>query len=66
MDPIGLIKEGRINVLNISSLSEKQAGVAVSYYLQKLLNDRKDSIRAKNAKQQQNVVHDLVLQFCCN
>ena len=49
-DPIGLIKEGRINILNISSLSEKQANVAVSYYLQELLNDRKDSIRAKNAK----------------
>ena len=51
VDPIGLIKEGRINVLNISSLSEKQANVAVSYYLQELLNDRKESIRAKNAKQ---------------
>jgi len=51
MDPIGLIREGRINILNISSLSEKQANVAMSYYLQELLNDRKDSIRAKNIKQ---------------
>jgi hypothetical protein len=51
MDPIGLIKEGRINILNISSLSEKQANVAMSYYLQELLNDRKDAIRAKNIKQ---------------
>ena len=32
-------------------MSEKQANVAVSYYLQELLNDRKDSVRAKNAKQ---------------
>jgi DNA helicase HerA-like ATPase len=51
MDPIGLIREGRINILNISSLSEKQANVAMSYYLQELLNDRKDAIRAKNIKQ---------------
>ncbi|MFQ6025657.1 MAG: helicase HerA domain-containing protein [Nitrosopumilaceae archaeon] len=50
MDPVSLIKEGRVNVLNVSELSEKQANVALSFYLQELLNDRKNATNAKNAK----------------
>lgn len=50
VDPISLVKEGRINILNISHLSEKQANVAISYYLQELLKDRKESTRIKNSK----------------
>jgi DNA helicase HerA-like ATPase len=50
MDPLGLIKEGRVNVLNVSELSEKQANVALAYYFQELLNDRKVALAAKNAK----------------
>ncbi len=50
MDPLGLIKEGRVNVLNVSELSEKQANVALAYYFQELLNDRKAALMAKNSK----------------
>ncbi len=50
MDPLGLIKEGRVNILNVSELSEKQANVALAYYFQELLNDRKAALAAKNAK----------------
>lgn len=50
MDPISLIKEGRVNILNIAELSEKQANVALAYYLQELLNDKKISTLAKNPK----------------
>ena len=57
MDPIGLIKEGRINVLNISELSEKQANVALAYYLQELLSDKKIATLAKNAKTKSNKRH---------
>ncbi|MCH8324385.1 MAG: ATP-binding protein [Thaumarchaeota archaeon] len=57
MDPIGLIKEGRVNVLNISELSEKQANVALAYYLQELLNDKKIATLAKNAKRKSNKRH---------
>ena len=57
MDPIGLIKEGRVNVLNISDLSEKQANVALAYYLQELLNDKKIATLAKNAKTKSNKHH---------
>lgn len=49
-DPISFIKEGRINILNISELSEKQANVAVAFYLQQLLKDRKDASIAKHRK----------------
>ena len=49
-DPISFIKEGRANVLNISELSEKQANVAVAFYLQQLLKDRKDASLAKHGK----------------
>lgn len=47
---LGLIKEGKINVLNISELSEKQANVALAYYFQELLTDRKSALLAKSAK----------------
>jgi len=49
-DPISFIKEGRANILNISELSEKQANVAVAFYLQQLLKDRKDASMAMHAK----------------
>ena len=49
-DPISFIKEGRTNVLNISELSEKQANVAVAFYLQQLLKDRKDASIARHGK----------------
>ena len=48
--PVGLIKEGRLNILNVSEFSDKQANVALGYYLQELLNDRKAASNAKSAK----------------
>ncbi|MEK6961838.1 MAG: ATP-binding protein [Thermoproteota archaeon] len=49
-DPLSFIKEGRANILNISELSEKQANVAVAFYLQQLLRDRKDASIARHGK----------------
>lgn len=49
-DPLSFIKEGRANVLNISELSEKQANVALAFYLQQLLKDRKDASSARHSK----------------
>ena len=49
-DPVDLIKEGRLNVLSVAELSERQANVGLSYYLQELLNDRKDSYWAKKGR----------------
>jgi len=49
-DPISFIKEGKANILNISELSEKQANVALAFYLQQLLKDRKDASIARHGK----------------
>lgn len=40
-DPLALIKNGKINVINLVELTERQANIVVSYYLQELLEDRK-------------------------
>ena len=34
--PVGLIKEGRLNILNVSEFSDKQANVALGYYLTRI------------------------------
>ncbi|AIF82768.1 putative ATPase [Candidatus Nitrososphaera evergladensis SR1] len=48
-DPLALIKNGKINIINLVELTEKQANVSVSYYLEELLDDRKRATRqAKN------------------
>jgi len=40
-NPVALIKEGRLNILNVSEFTDRQANVALAYYLQELLADRK-------------------------
>lgn len=49
-DPVDLIKEGRANVLNIAELSERQANAGLSYYLQELLQQRKESVWERKGK----------------
>ncbi len=49
-DPVDLIKEGRVNVLNIAELSERQANAGLAYYLQELLQHRKESIWERKGK----------------
>ena len=44
-DPLAMIKNGKINVINLVELTEKQANVCVSYYLEELLDDRKRATR---------------------
>lgn len=49
-DPVDLIKEGRVNVLNIAELSERQANAGLAYYLQELLQHRKESVWERKGK----------------
>ena len=49
-NPVSLIKEGRLNILNVSEFTDKQANVAIAYYLQELLADRKAAVNAKSAR----------------
>ncbi|OLD22073.1 MAG: hypothetical protein AUF73_00670 [Thaumarchaeota archaeon 13_1_20CM_2_39_11] len=56
-DPVDLIKEGRVNVLNIAELSERQANAGLSYYLQELLQQRKESIWERRGKNHHKRTH---------
>ena len=49
-DPVDLIKEGRVNVLSVAELSERQANAGLAYYLQELLQHRKESVWEKKGK----------------
>lgn len=51
-DPLAMIKNGKINVINLVELTEKQANVSVSYYLEELLDDRKRATRQAKARGQ--------------
>jgi uncharacterized protein len=46
-DPLALIKNGKINIINLVELTERQANIAVSFYLEELLDDRKKATRQK-------------------
>jgi uncharacterized protein len=52
-NPVDLIKEGRVNVLSVAELSERQANAALAYYLQELLQQRKESVWEKKGKRSQ-------------
>src|ERR671925_1839743 len=46
-DPLALLKNGKINVINLVELTERQANIAVSFYLEEILDDRKKATRQK-------------------
>ena len=46
-DALALIKNGKINIINLVELTERQANIAVSFYLEELLDDRKKATRQK-------------------
>ncbi len=46
-DPLALVKNGKVNIVNLVELTEKQANITVSYYLEELLDDRKKATRQK-------------------
>ncbi len=42
-DPMALIKPGRANVLGTSEFGEKQANIALAFYMRNMLEDRKEA-----------------------
>jgi DNA helicase HerA-like ATPase len=46
-EPLNLLRPNMINILDMIEFSEKQADVAISYYLEEILEDRKRAERAK-------------------
>ncbi len=49
-DPAALIKNGKVNVLSLIELTDRQADIAVRFYLEELLDDRKRATRAKKGE----------------
>ena len=49
-DPAALIKNGKVNVLSLIELTDRQADIAVRFYLEELLDDRKRATRARKGE----------------
>jgi uncharacterized protein len=46
-NPLNYIKDGRINVVDLSEFTERQGNAAMSFYLEELLDERKKATREK-------------------
>jgi hypothetical protein len=49
-DPTALIQNGKVNILSLIELTDRQADIAVRFYLEELLDDRKRATRAKKGE----------------
>ncbi len=49
-DEIDQIRPGSVNVLNMLEFTERQANVAISHYLEEILEDRKKATRSSDSK----------------
>lgn len=54
--PLNLIESNKINVLDLSGLTEIQAQILVAHYLTEILNDRKNAMLKRNARFKSPVV----------
>jgi DNA helicase HerA-like ATPase len=54
-DPIDQIAPGHINVMSLAELTEAQADIVISYYLERILEDRKNAIRSRFEKVEEKV-----------
>ena len=50
-NPISLIKEGFVNIINTGEFSEKQANISLAFYLREILDDRKKATISKRNNQ---------------
>ena len=53
-DPVSHIKEGKLNIINLIEFTEKQANVAIAFYLESILYQRKIS-KTKNTQSKNNI-----------
>lgn len=54
--PLDVVANNRINVLNVSDFTEQQAQIVVNYYLEEILQDRKNALRGGECKFRSPVV----------
>jgi len=64
-DPVSQIKEGKVNVINLIEFTEKQANVAIAFYLESILYQRKlsksQSLKARGNTENQILFHSPVI-----
>ncbi|HZH39010.1 MAG TPA: ATP-binding protein, partial [Bacillales bacterium] len=64
-DPVSQIKEGKVNVINLIEFTEKQANVAIAFYLESILYQRKlsksQSLKARSNMENQILFHSPVI-----
>jgi DNA helicase HerA-like ATPase len=64
-DPVSQIREGKVNVINLIEFTEKQANVAIAFYLESILYQRKlsksQSLKSKNNIENQILFHSPVI-----
>jgi uncharacterized protein len=64
-DPVSHIREGKVNVINLIEFTEKQANVAIAFYLESILYQRKLSksqrLKSKNNQENQILFHSPVI-----
>ena len=64
-DPVSHVKEGKLNIINLIEFTEKQANVAIAFYLESILYERKlsktKSIKSKNSIEKQILFHSPVI-----
>lgn len=53
-DPLALVKNGKINIINLVGLTERQANIVVSFYLEELLDDRKIATDLKKGQKKES------------
>ncbi len=64
-DPVSQIREGKVNVINLIEFTEKQANVAIAFYLESILYHRKlsksQSLKSKADLQKKSLFHSPVI-----
>ncbi|CAN5852470.1 DNA double-strand break repair helicase HerA [soil metagenome] len=64
-DPVSQIREGCINIINLIEFTEKQANVAISFYLESILHQRKlsksQSFKSNHESNDQILFHSPVI-----
>ncbi len=58
-DPVSHIREGKVNVINLIEFTEKQANVAISFYLESILHQRKLS-KSQSLKSKHNIENQIL------
>lgn len=59
LDPVSQIKEGCINIINLIEFTEKQANVAISFYLESILYHRKLA-KSQSIKGNESIVNQIL------